>query len=317
MTTLNFLISRAFGRTLRAGDQILTTALDHDANVAPWLLLAEDLGLEVREVRATSELRLDIDDLREKLTPRTRAVAFTLASNAVGSLTQARLIADLAHEAGALAWVDAVHYAAHRRIDVAELRCDVLLCSPYKFYGPHLGMAWMRPDLAAQWPAERVRPATNIPPGHRFETGTLSHEALAGFVAAVEYLASLGSGSDLGERLGAAYSAIADHERRLAERFLAGLRGLRDWQLCGIDGAAVQDRVATFGLLGPAAPTAMARYLDKLGIYCWNGSFYALNLMRQLGLDEEEGLLRLGFCHYNTTAEVDRLLAALAQMPPL
>ena len=206
-TTLNFLLTRAVGRLLEPGDEIITTTLDHDANVAPWLLLARDRGLTVRQVGVTADLELDLDDLAAQLSDRTRVVAYTLASNAVGTLTPAARIAELAHRAGALAWVNAVHYAPHRRIDVAELGCDVLLCSPYKFFGPHLGLAWLRPSLAADWPAERVRPAGNHPPGHRFETGTLSHEALAGFVAAVGYLESLGG--DDADRLGSAYPAIA------------------------------------------------------------------------------------------------------------
>src|ERR1700722_9971609 len=206
-TTLNFLLTHAIGRLLEAGDEILTSTLDHDANVAPWLLLAEDRGLVVRQIGVTGDLELDLDDLAAKLTSRTKVVAFTLASNAVGTLTPAARIAELAHGVGALAWVDAVHYAPHRRIDVHAIGCDVLLCSPYKFFGPHLGMAWIRPDLAAAWPAERVRPAGDHPAGHRFETGTLSHEALAGFVAAVEYLRSVGSGD-----LDRAYVAIGAHE---------------------------------------------------------------------------------------------------------
>lgn len=195
-TTLNFLLTRAVGRLLEPGDEIITTTLDHDANVAPWLLLAQDRGLTVRQVGVTADLELNLDDLAAQLSDRTKVVAYTLASNAVGTLTPAARVAELAHRAGALAWVDAVHYAPHRRIDVAELGCDVLLCSPYKFFGPHLGPAWLRPSLAADWPAERVRSAGNHPPGHRFETGTLSHEALAGFVAAVGYLESLALGSE-------------------------------------------------------------------------------------------------------------------------
>ncbi len=192
MTSLNFNLSRAFGRTLREGDEIITTSLDHDANVSPWLLLAQDRGLVVRTVGLTEDLNLDLEDLESKLSDKTKVVAFCLASNAVGTLTPAREVAKLAHEAGALAWADAVAYAPHRRIDVESIGCDVLLCSPYKYFGPHLGMSWMRTDLAESLPAERVRPAGSRPPGHRFETGTQPHENIAGFVAAVEYLADLG-----------------------------------------------------------------------------------------------------------------------------
>ena len=312
-TTLNFLLTRAVGRLLEPGDEIITTTLDHDANVAPWLLLARDCGLTVRQVGVTADLELDLDDLAGQLSDRTKVVAYTLASNAVGTLTPAARIAELAHRAGALAWVDAVHYAPHRRIDVAELGCDVLLCSPYKFFGPHLGLAWLRPSLAAEWPAERVRPAGKHPPGHRFETGTLSHEALAGFVAAVGYLESLGS--DDADRLGSAWRAIAAHELELAETFLTRLRGLPGWRLLGIQDADPGRRVPTFGLLcDRAAPDAAARELGRRGCYTWNGNFYALNLVRALGLDEEQGMLRIGLTHYNTHDEVARLLDHLAAL---
>ena len=311
-TTLNFLLTRAVGRLLQPGDEILTTALDHDANIAPWLLLARDRGLVVRQVAATADLELDLDDLAAQISDRTKVVAFTLASNAVGTLTPAARIAELAHQAGALAWVDAVHYAAHRRIDVEAIGCDVLLCSPYKFYGPHLGMAWLRPGLAADWPAERVRPASDNPPGHRFETGTLSHEALAGFVAAVEYLESLG-GEGERDRLADAYQLIAAHEAELAATFVTGLRALPGWRILGVQDPDPGRRVATFGLLrGGRSPAAMSRVLGEHGYYTWSGNFYALNLVRALGLDEDDGMLRIGFSIYNTGDEVTSLLDLLA-----
>lgn len=312
-TTLNFLLTRAIGRLLEPGDEIITTTLDHDANVAPWLLLARDRGLTVRQIGVTRDLELDLEDLARQLSDRTKVVAYTLASNAVGTLTPAARVAELAHGAGAWAWVDAVHYASHRRIDVAEIGCDVLLCSPYKFFGPHLGMAWLRPDLAAEWPAERVRPAANHPPGHRFETGTLSHEALAGFVAAVGYLESLGS--DDADPLGSAYSAISAHEQELAQTFLARLHTMPGWQLLGIQDADPGRRVATFGLLcDHASPEVLARELGRQGYYTWNGNFYALNLVRALGLEEEQGMLRIGFSHYNAAQEVAGLLSHMGEL---
>jgi len=193
MSTLNFLLAHAVARTLEPGDEIVTTVLDHDANISPWLQIADDLGLFVRTVPVTDpDLAIDLDALEAALSPRTRVVAFTLASNAVGTVTPAKRIADLAHDAGALAWADAVHFAPHRRIDVRQLGVDVLLCSPYKFFGPHMGIAWARRRLLESWPADRVRPADETPPGHRFELGTQSHEAIAGFVASVDYLASPG-----------------------------------------------------------------------------------------------------------------------------
>lgn len=316
MTTLNFLISRACGRELNAGDEILTTVLDHDSNVAPWLRLAEDLGVTVRTVGVTKELELDLEDLEASINSRTRVVACTLASNAVGTLTPARQIADAAHSVGALAWFDAVAIAAHHRLDVEELGADVLLCSPYKFYGPHLGVAWIRPDLAAAWRPERVRPASNTPSGHRFETGTLSHEALAGFLAAIGYLERLGSGTSTAERLASAYTAIGAHEHSLGQRFLDGLAELKNWRLLGVQQSDPQRRAATFGLLPDnGTPARWARRMNDSGIYAWNGNFYALNLVRHLGLDEEAGMLRIGINHYNTAEEVDQLLALMAEVP--
>ncbi|MGZ4354054.1 MAG: aminotransferase class V-fold PLP-dependent enzyme, partial [Gaiellaceae bacterium] len=211
MTTLNFALTRALGRELAAGDEILCTRLDHDANVSPWLQLADDLGLSVRFVELTDECRLDLDDLAAKLSERTRVVAFPWASNAVGTVTEVARICALAHEAGALAWVDAVHYAPHGRIDVSEVEADVLVCSPYKFYGPHLGLAFGRRELLERLRPYKVRPAPDEPVGARFETGTLAHELLAGFVAAVDYLGSLD------------WDAAVAHERELGRQFLDGL----------------------------------------------------------------------------------------------
>src|SRR3954454_15559521 len=211
MTTLNFALTRALGRTLAAGDEILVPRLDHDGNVAPWLELAHDLDLRVGFVENHEDTSLDLADLERKLTARTRVVAFPLASNAFGTMPDAARIVALAHEAGALAWADAVHFAPHGPIDVGALGVDVLLCSPYKFFGPHLGLAFGREELLRSWRPYKVRPAADEPVGHRFETGTLAHELLAGFVAAVGYLAELG------------WEAIQVHERALGQRVLDGL----------------------------------------------------------------------------------------------
>lgn len=315
MTTLNFALTSAFGRTLKAGDEIVTTRLDHDSNVAPWLLLAQDRGLVVHTVGLREDLSIDLDDLASKLNHRTRVVAFTLASNAVGTLTPAAEIVRMAHEAGALAWVDAVAFAAHRRLDVTSLGCDVLLCSPYKFFGPHLGLAWIRRELAETWIANRVRPAGNTPAGHRFETGTLSHEALAGFVAAIDYLAALGAGSSLAERLDVSYKAIQQHEHALAEHFLAGISAIPGVRLVGPATADITRRVGTFGLAVENGGSArLARALGDRGVYTWNGSFYAQGVMEHLGLDLDEGLLRAGVVHYNTVADIDRLIEGLSAL---
>jgi cysteine desulfurase family protein (TIGR01976 family) len=285
MTTLNFALTRALGRTLRKGDEILVTKLDHDGNVAPWLELAHDLELEVRLVEVADDTTLDYDDLERNLTDRTRVVAFTLASNAVGTLTDARRIAELAHAAGALSWIDGVHYGPHGPIDVRELRADVLLCSPYKFFGPHLGLATVR--------AYKVRPAT-----HPFETGTLAHELLAGFIAAVEYIESIG------------WQAIQARERELGQQFLDGLP-----DRCTLYGLpTMEGRVPTFAFnVDGQSPRAVAERLAEREIAVWDGDYYAVEIMQRLGLGAD-GAVRAGFVHYNTAAEVDRLVAALDEI---
>ena len=298
MTTLNFALSRTVGRDLTARDEIVVTRLDHDGNVAPWLELAHDLDLVVRFADFNDEdCTLDLGDLEQQLSDRTRVVAFPWASNALGTVTPVRRIADLAHEAGALAWVDAVHYAPHGPIDVAAVGADVLICSPYKFFGPHLGLFYGRREVLERWRPYKVRPAADEPLGHRFETGTLSHESLAGSTAAIEYLDSLG------------WEAIQAHERELGQRFLDGLP--ETYRLHGIP--SMEGRVPTFSLTHPKrSPEELAARLGERDIASWPGNFYALEVMERLGLPG--GTLRIGILHYNTAEEVDRLLAALADL---
>ena len=298
MTTLAFALSRTIGREWNERDQILVTKLDHDANISPWLELAHDEGLEVRFVDINDDTTLDLDDLARLLTDRTRVVAFPVASNALGTLTDVRRVAELAHDAGALAWADAVHYGPHGPIDAASWGVDVLICSPYKFFGPHLGVAFGRAELLESWRPYKVRPAANEPLGHRFETGTLPHELLAGFVAAVEYLDSIG------------WEAIRSHERALGERFLAGLPDRVElYGLPTMDG-----RVATFAFNVEGVPTrdAAAR-LGDAGYAVWQGNYYAVEAMKRLGL-EDAGAVRAGIVHYNTAEEVDGLLAAIGAL---
>jgi cysteine desulfurase family protein (TIGR01976 family) len=298
MTTLNFALSRTVGRELERGDEIVVTRLDHDANVAPWLELARDLGLEVRFADVDDECRLDLDDLRAQLSERTRVVAFPWASNAVGTITHVAQVAALAHEVGALAWVDAVHYAPHGPIDVAAVGVDVLVCSPYKFYGPHLGLAFVRTGLLERWQPYKVRPSADRPLGHRFETGTLAHELLAGLTAAVEYLESIG------------WDGIVAHERELGQRFIEGLPAA-----CRLLGpASMKGRVPTFALLVDGlSPEQVASRLGERGIAVWHGNYYALEIMERLGL-EPGGAVRVGFVHYNSPDEVERLLAELRRL---
>jgi cysteine desulfurase family protein (TIGR01976 family) len=299
MTSLNFLLTRAFARELEAGDEIVVTKLDHDANVSPWLALADDLGVIVRHADVRDDLSLDIDHLESLLTDRTRVVAFPAAANSVGTAPDIRRIVELAHGVGALAWVDAVHYGPHGPIDVAAWGCDVLVCSPYKYFGPHMGLAFGREDLLRSWRAYKVRPAADEPVGHRFELGTCQHELLAGFVAAVDYVHELG------------WDAITTHERALGERFLAGLP--ETVELHGLP--TMEGRVPTFCFSVPGhTAQAVATHLASREVAVWWGNYYALETIRRLGLDETDGAVRAGIVHYNTADEVDRLLAGVAEL---
>ncbi len=307
MTTLNFQLAHAVARTLEPGDEIVVTALDHDANVSPWLIVAGDHDLVVRTAPLRADdVTLDLEGLEELINERTRVVAFTLASNAVGSIPDAARIAAAAHAAGALAWADGVHLAPHRRLRARELGLDVVLCSPYKFFGPHLGIAAIRPDLAESLPADRVRPASEDPPGHRFEAGTQSHEAIAGALAAIEYLRELGDGE-----LDAAFAQIEQHETQLSARFLSGLPD--GVQLYGIRTPEARTPTFCFNVDG-RSPRQVAELLGERDLYVWDGDYYALEPMRALGLADSGGAVRAGFLHYTTEDEVDRLLEALADL---
>jgi cysteine desulfurase family protein (TIGR01976 family) len=298
MTTLNFALTRAAARELSAGDEIVVTRLDHDANVSPWLELERDLGLKILLADTDEEARLDLDALESQLSDRTRVVAFPVASNAVGTLVNVERVVELAHSVGALAWADAVHYAPHGPIDSGGWGVDVLICSPYKYYGPHLGVAFGRADILEGWRPYKVRPAPDQPLGHRFETGTLPHELLAGFVAAVEYLGSLG------------WDAIRSHERALGERFLAGLpESVTLYGPSSMDG-----RVSTFAFnVEGRSAQEVAERLGERDIAVWHGNYYAVEIMRRLDL-EPGGAVRAGIVHYNTADEVDRLLRALDEL---
>ena len=298
MTTLAFALSRTAAREWSEGDEIVVTKLDHDANVSPWLELAHDSGFVVRFVDLNDDTTLDLADLARKLGPRTRVVAFPVASNAVGTLTDVRHVVELAHGVGALAWADAVHYAPHGPIDAGGWDVDVLICSPYKFFGPHLGLAFGRSDLLERWRPYKVRPAPTQPLGQRFETGTMPHELLAGFVASVEYVESIG------------WDAIRAHERALGDRFLTGLPG--SVTLYGVP--TMEGRVATFAFnVASLAPDLAAGRLGDAGFAVWHGDYYAVEVMERLGL-EDAGAVRAGLVHYNTADEVDGLLTAIANL---
>ena len=297
MTTLNFMLTRSAAREFVAGDEIVVTRLDHDANISPWLELARDLDLVVRfaDVR-TEDCTLDLVDLESQLSSRTRVVAVPWAANSVGTVVDVERVVALAHQAGALAWIDAVHYAPHGPLDVDRAGADVLLCSAYKFFGPHLGLAFVRAELLERWRPYTVRPAGD-PPGHRFETGTLQHELLAGLSAAIDYLRSLG------------WNAVVSRERALGARFLAGLPS--NCRLYGLP--TMEGRVPTFAVtVEGRTPREAAERLGERGIAVWHGNYYAVEIMERLGLPD--GAVRVGIVHYNTEEEVDRLLAALADL---
>jgi cysteine desulfurase family protein (TIGR01976 family) len=297
MTTLNFMLSRTFGRTFEPGDEILVSSLDHDGGVAPWLELAYDKDLVVKHIELTADTKLDYDDLAAKLGPRTRVVAFAWASNAIGTVVDAQRVCAMAHEAGALAWIDAVHYAAHQPIDVRAVDADVLICSPYKFCGPHLGVAYGRASVLEGLRPYKARPAPMSPLSRRFETGTLPFELLAGFNATLAYLDSIGS-----------FEAIVPWERALAERFLAGLSdAVTVYGLPGMEGRVPTFLINVSGV--PAAEVAARLASENIGVWA-HDSWYSLNLYQRLGYEQDA--VRLGFAHYNTAEEVDRLLAALS-----
>jgi cysteine desulfurase family protein (TIGR01976 family) len=328
MTTLTFALSRSLARTIRPGDEIVVTRLDHDANVAPWLTLGEERGARIRWVGVQQEdCTLDLEGLARQVGPRTRLVAVGLASNAVGTVNPIRRIADMSHAVGALLFVDAVHAAPHMPIDVRALGADLLACSTYKFFGPHLGLLWGRRAVLEDLPAIKVRPATDELPG-RFETGTANHEGLAGLLGTYRYLEWLGAshGAARGEpgaadggrheRLRAAMLAIQAYERSLTRRLVGALQSVPGLEIRGIvDPARIDERVPTvaFTLRGHR-PADVSAYLGELGISTWHGDYYAYELIRALGLAEAGGMVRVGLVHYNTLDEIDRLMEALGEL---
>jgi cysteine desulfurase family protein (TIGR01976 family) len=320
MTTLTFALSRALGRELRAGDEVVVTRLDHDANVAPWVALAE-CGAVIRTVDIhVEDCTLDMADLRRQIDERTRLVAVGYASNAVGSINDVAEIIRLAHGVGALAFVDAVHYAPHGSIDVRALDCDFLACSPYKFFGPHTGALYGKREHLVRLRPYKVRPAADQIPD-RWETGTQNHEGLAGVAAAVDYLADLGrrahpAATTRRAALLAAYEAIRPYEMGLAKRLIAGLLEVPGLTFYGIrDPARFDRRVPTAAVrLAGHTPRQLAEFLAARGIFTWDGNYYALNLTERLGVELSGGMLRIGLAHYNTGQEIERLLAALNEL---
>jgi cysteine desulfurase family protein (TIGR01976 family) len=319
MTTITFSISRSIGRELQPGDEILLTTLDHDANFSPWKALEEN-GVVIRQVDIREEdCTLDLDDLKRKLSDKTKLVAVGYASNAVGTINPVADIIKLAHGVGALTYIDAVHYAPHGLIDVKALDCDFLVCSSYKFFGPHMGILYGKREHLQRFRPYKVRPCTDQIPD-RWETGTQVQELIAGIAAAVDYIAEVGRHGDSSDTtrrnaLAAAYRTTVAHETRLISRLIDGLQTIPGVHIYGItDPKRFGERCSTLSLrIGNHHPTAIATFLGERGMFTWDGNYYALNLTERLGIELQGGLLRIGLVHYNTMDEVERLLAALRE----
>jgi cysteine desulfurase family protein (TIGR01976 family) len=324
MTTLTYAMSRTIGRDLGPGDEILVTRLDHDANVSPWLAL-EEKGVTVRWAEIHEEdCTLDVEDLAAKLNSKTRLVAIGYASNAVGTINPVKEIVRLAHNFGALAYVDAVHYAPHGLIDVADLDCDFLVCSTYKFYGPHMGVLYGKREHLARLRPYKVRPLTEAVP-LRWEWGTLNHECIAGIAACVDYIADLGrrihpEAATRRAAIIAVFESIHRHENALTKRLIAGLSEIPQLKIYGITDPDCFDwrcptlAVRVLSQTAEQTPLALATKLGDRGFFTWDGNYYALNLTERLDVEKSGGFLRIGLVHYNTVEEVDRLLGAMREI---
>ena len=316
MTSLTFAFSRALSRTWQPGDEIIVTHLDHDANIMPWVLAAQDRDVTVRWLDfnpADGILRYDL--LPGLLNEKTRLLAITCASNALGSITRVPQVVGLAHQAGALVYLDAVHYAPHALIDVQAWGCDALVCSAYKFFGPHTGILFGKYELLDSLTAYKVRPSPPDPP-EKWETGTQSFESLAGVAAAVDYLATLGHGASRRGQLESALTAIRAHGEAMARRFLQGAAEVPGLRVYGVtDLQRLAERTPTFAVsLEGRSAAEVAEWLGEQGIFVWDGHYYAVAPMQRLGVLDTGGLVRIGFVHYNTEDEVDRVLEKLREL---
>jgi len=322
MTSLTFALSRSIGRELKSGDELLVTQLDHDANVSPWVSL-EERGVRVRTADIKpADCTLDMFDLQAKVRRTTRLVAVGYAANAVGTINDVAEVIRLSHAVGAMAFIDAVHYAPHGLIDVRALDCDFLVCSSYKFFGPHLGVLYGKREHLQRLRPYKLRACTEQLPD-RWESGTQSHEGMAGVIAAVEYLADLGrhhapEARSRREALAAAYEVMAQYEQELCARLIAGLLEISGLTFYGIkDPAKFDQRTPTVALrIEGYTPRELAAHLGERGIFTWDGNYYAIDLAERLGVQKSGGMLRIGLAHYNTAEEVDRLLSELRALPP-
>jgi cysteine desulfurase family protein (TIGR01976 family) len=309
MTTLNFMLARGIARNLQAGDEVLITQLDHEGNRGPWLMLRE-FGMIVREVKVKDDGTLDEKDFAEKVNERTRVVAVGMASNALGTVNNVKLARELSYKVGALLMLDAVAYAPHFSINVQELGCDFLLCSAYKFYGPHVGLLYCKPGVLDRIKTDRLRTALQFAP-EKIETGTLNHAAIAGVTSAVEFIASLGTGPTLKEQLKGAYEVLGEHERKLAVRLFDGVNSIKGAKVIGQNFDSPH-RAPTVSFTFPGkTPTEVCRHLAKQNIFAWDGHFYALRAIEAMGLLEKGGVTRIGMAAYNTSEEVDKTVEVL------
>jgi cysteine desulfurase family protein (TIGR01976 family) len=312
MTTLNFALARGMARFLQPGDEVLITQLDHEGNRGPWLMLRE-FGIIVREVKLLPNGTLDYDDMESKVTERTRLIAMGLASNALGTVNDVKKGRELAHKAGALLLLDAVHYAPHFSIDVQAMGCDFLLCSAYKFYGPHVGLLYSRPGLLDRINTDRLRTAGQQAPD-KIETGTLNHAAIAGVTGAIEFLASLGEGSTLRAKLLSAYQKIGEHERTLARTLYHGLSNLPKVKVIGQDFSSLHRAPTVSFTIEHLTATEVCKHLAKQNIFAWDGHFYAIRAMEVLGLLEKGGVTRIGMAVYNTASEIELTLEQISSL---
>lgn len=309
MTTLNFALARGIGKTLQPGDEILITQLDHEGNRGPWLSL-RDQGVLVREVRLKSDGTLDYQDMEQKINDRTRLVAIGMSSNALGTVNDFKKARELSYRSGALLVLDAVHYAPHFSIDVQEIGCDFLLCSAYKFYGPHIGLLYSRPGALDRVPTDRLRTAGQSAP-EKIETGTLNHAALAGVSAAIDFIAQHGNGSALREKIVDAYHAISVHEHALAKKLYSELSALKELTIIG-QSFESSHRAPTISFLHHRLTAEqVCRKLADKNICAWDGHFYAQRAIEILGLLEKGGVTRLGISAYTTSEEIDLVIEAI------
>ena len=316
MTSLTFSLSRALAQRWQPGDEIIVTKLDHDANISPWLTAAADKGVTVHWLDFDpTDCTLNLNQLPDLLNEKTRLLAITAASNAVGTIPDISQATQLAHDAGALVFIDAVHYTPHGPLDVQAIDCDFLACSAYKWFGPHTGVLYGKYDLLEDLTAYKVRPAPAHTPG-KWETGTQSFESLTGVTAAIDYLAQLGTGEDRPSQLRSAMQQIKQYEQTISHRFLEGATAVSGLNVYGLtDIERVDERTPTFAIsLDGYTPAQVSARLGEQGIFVWSGHYYAIAVMERLGLLDKGGLVRIGFVHYNSLAEVDRVLEAIAAL---